>query len=65
MARAKDEPVPEFLPDCQNSMDQTDDVANTETWPEDPTRIAAHTRFNAHHSLIDSANEFAFSIDFK
>jgi hypothetical protein len=46
-------------------MDQTDDVANTENLVAAPARCRLIERLDVQCSLIDSANEFAFSIDFR
>ena len=46
-----------------SSMDQTDGVTNTETTTNHEVDIANDENHDAHHSLIDSANEFAFSIE--
>ncbi|WP_168792332.1 hypothetical protein [Paraburkholderia aromaticivorans] len=44
-------------------MDQTDHVANTETWIMALAEIFQNAPFDAQPSLIDSANEFAYSIE--
>jgi hypothetical protein len=53
----------DFRLNCQNCMDQTDHVANTEKWIMALSEFSGNALINAQLSLIDSANEFAYLIE--
>ncbi|WP_143325705.1 hypothetical protein [Paraburkholderia ribeironis] len=61
----QDKGQPFFRPISQTDMDQSGHLANTEIGGSHQSAPFVGAAFDAQQSLIDSANEFAFSIDFQ